>query len=118
MHRRMLDVTLPPRRHLERMWRDEAFTARQPAEVRASAERLRLELHRRDGTADWRPLERRRASGAARIHMMARFAAGWGCRRRRLLAYFGERAGPCAGCDWCDRWRRGRVAAPVARAPT
>jgi ATP-dependent DNA helicase RecQ len=118
MHRRMLDLTLPPRGHLERMWRDEAFTARQPAEIRASAERLRHELLRRDGTTDWRPLERRRAASAGRLRMMARFVSGWGCRRRRLLAYFGEPAGSCAGCDWCDRWRWRPARKPVLHPST
>ncbi|HEX5633518.1 MAG TPA: RecQ family ATP-dependent DNA helicase [Gemmatimonadales bacterium] len=109
MHRRMLDVTLPPRHLLERMWRDDAVAARQPVEVRASADRLAAELTRRDGSVDWRPFHHRRETILARIRTMERFATRWGCRRRTLLASFGEDAPTCSGCDWCDRaarWRR------------
>ena len=105
MHRRMLDVTLPPERLLRRAWRDPAFAARQNAEVRASIARLHAELVR-DGDVDWAPLRARRRAIARRIAMMRRFAGGWGCRRRKLLGYFGEPPRRCAGCDWCDRWRR------------
>jgi ATP-dependent DNA helicase RecQ len=104
MHRRMLDVTLPPERLLRRAWADSAFTARQSAEVRASIARLHAELVR-DGVVHWEVHRTRRRGIARRIAMMRRFATGWGCRRRKLLGYFGEPPSSCAGCDWCDRFR-------------
>jgi ATP-dependent DNA helicase RecQ len=33
---------------------------------------------------------------------MRRYVEQRRCRRRMLLAHFGERAGPCSGCDTCD----------------
>jgi ATP-dependent DNA helicase RecQ len=104
VHRRMLDVTLPPERLLRRAWADPALAARQSAEVRASIERLRDELVH-GGVVRWEPLRARRRGIARRIAMMRRFATGWGCRRRRLLGYFGEPPSVCSGCDWCDRLR-------------
>jgi ATP-dependent DNA helicase RecQ len=103
MHRRMLDVTLPPERLLRRAWADPALARRQSAEVRASIARLHAELVR-DGAVNWEPHRTRRRGIGARIAMMRRFAAGWGCRRRKLLGYFGEPPSTCSGCDWCDRW--------------
>ncbi len=50
--------------------------------------------------------ERRRT--LALLREMERFAANPGCRRRALLAYFGEEYAPdgdgdgCGGCDFCD----------------
>jgi len=112
MHRRMLDVTLPPERLLRRAWADPAVARRQSAEVRASIARLHAELVR-DGAVNWEPHRTRRRGIAARIAMMHRFASGWGCRRRKLLGYFGEPPSTCAGCDWCDRWPwRSRKPAP------
>jgi ATP-dependent DNA helicase RecQ len=103
MHRRMLDVTLPPERLLRRAWADPAVARRQSAEVRASIARLHAELVHH-GAVNWEPHRRRRRGIAARIAMMRGFASGWGCRRRKLLGYFGEPPSVCAGCDWCDRW--------------
>ncbi|HEX5820124.1 MAG TPA: RecQ family ATP-dependent DNA helicase [Gemmatimonadales bacterium] len=104
VHRRMLDVTLPPERLLRRAWADPALAARQSAEVRASIARLHAELVH-DGTVRWEPHRTRRRGIGRRIAMMRRFATGWGCRRRKLLGYFGEPPSTCAGCDWCDRFR-------------
>jgi ATP-dependent DNA helicase RecQ len=116
MHRRMLDVTLPPERLLRRAWADPAVAARQGAEVRASITRLRSELVR-EGEVDWEPHRTRRQGIARRIAMMRRFACGWGCRRRALLGYFGEPPRSCSGCDWCDRWRWVTLRAGKASGP-
>ena len=106
VHRRMLDVTLPPERLLRRAWADDGLAARQSAEVRSSIARLRAELVGKDGRVDWVPHRTRRRGIASRIAMMRRFAAGWGCRRRTLLGYFGEPPRNCSGCDRCDGWRK------------
>jgi ATP-dependent DNA helicase RecQ len=112
MHRRMLDVTLPPERLLRRAWADPAVARGQSVEVRASIARLHAELVR-DGAVNWEPHRTRRRGIGARIAMMRRFATGWGCRRRKLLGYFGEPPSSCSGCDWCDRWPwRSRKPAP------
>ncbi len=50
LHRRQLDVTFPPRALLERLWREGERCAGVPANVRASAERLRHELKPELGT--------------------------------------------------------------------
>ncbi|HEU4699930.1 MAG TPA: RecQ family ATP-dependent DNA helicase [Gemmatimonadales bacterium] len=102
LHRRQLDVTFPPRRLLERLWRGELDPARVPDNVRASAERLRQELRPERGAVDWTPMRVRRRAAEARIRTMERYAAGRGCRRAALVGYFGERLGRCAGCDRCD----------------
>jgi ATP-dependent DNA helicase RecQ len=53
----------------------------------------------------------RAALVASRLEMMRSYAESATCRRRQLLAYFGEALdGPCSGCDVCDR----RPAAPIA----
>ena len=113
MHRRMLDVTLPPERLLRRAWADPALAARQGTEVRASIARLHAELVR-DGVVNWEPHRTRRRGIARRIAMMRRFASGWGCRRRTLIGYFGEPPCACSGCDWCDRFQW-RLRGPVPR---
>jgi ATP-dependent DNA helicase RecQ len=48
----------------------------------------------------WTPRDFR--SGAAAPAVRA-YVAGRGCRRRALLAHFGEQASGCAGCDRCPR---------------
>ena len=53
LHRRQLDVTFPPRALLERLWREGERCAGVPANVRASAERLRHELRPERGRVDW-----------------------------------------------------------------
>lgn len=116
VHRRMLEVTLPSRRVLRRAWRDAAFAARLPDEVRASVERLRGELVGRGGRIDWAPYGARRRAALRRLRLMARYAGAWRCRRRRLLAYFGDPLVACAGCDRCAFWQRlrgGQVVRPV-----
>ncbi len=111
--RGMLRVTFPPVRVVERAWGDPRAAAKLPDGVRASVERLRAELHPERGRPDWGPVRRRWRLARARLAAMERYAAGRGCRRRRLLAWFGERLVRCAGCDRCAT--RGR-APPGSRA--
>jgi len=73
LHRRQLDVTFPPRRLLERLWRDERC-ASVPANVRASAERLRHELHPERGPVDWSVVAHRRRKAEARIAAVEAYA--------------------------------------------
>jgi ATP-dependent DNA helicase RecQ len=50
------------------------------------------------------PASRLRHVALAKLEAVQRFAQGRGCRRRALLAYFGEVAPPrCGGCDRCLR---------------
>jgi len=46
----------------------------------------------------WRPSDFDWGDGAADVR---RYVEGRSCRRRALLAHFGERSGACAGCDVC-----------------
>ncbi len=103
VHRRMLDVTFPAPARVERLWRDAAALAREPANLRDAVERLRRELRPEEGRVDWGPVRVRRRAAQERLGMMERYAGGRACRRRMLLGYFGERAGACAGCDRCAR---------------
>ncbi|MFN3641579.1 MAG: DNA helicase RecQ [Gemmobacter sp.] len=45
----------------------------------------------------------RKAADHVRLNALLGLAEATGCRRVRLLAYFGEEAGPCGRCDLCDR---------------
>jgi len=101
LHRRQLDVTFPRSRVLEAAWGDPAALRRLPASVRASAERLRVELRPEAGPVDWAPVRERRRRSEERISAMDTYARGRGCRRRALVGYFGERLARCAGCDHC-----------------
>jgi ATP-dependent DNA helicase RecQ len=101
LHRRQLDVTFPPRALLERLWREGERCAGVPANVRASAERLRHELKPELGSVDWSVVADRRRRAEARIASVEEYARGRGCRRRTLLEYFGERLERCSGCDRC-----------------
>jgi ATP-dependent DNA helicase RecQ len=103
LHRRQLDVTFPPRTLLERLWREGGSCAGVPANVRASAERLRHELRPERGPVDWPVIAERRGRAEARITAVEAYARGRGCRRRVLLEYFGERLERCSGCDRCRR---------------
>ncbi|MCB2128383.1 MAG: DNA helicase RecQ [Rhodobacteraceae bacterium] len=47
------------------------------------------------------PAERKGADHA-RLNALLGLAEATCCRRRRLLAYFDETAGPCGNCDLCD----------------
>jgi ATP-dependent DNA helicase RecQ len=44
----------------------------------------------------------RKAADHARLNALLGLAEATCCRRRRLLAYFGEAAEPCGACDLCD----------------
>jgi ATP-dependent DNA helicase RecQ len=46
------------------------------------------------------PVERK-AADHARLNALLGLAEATGCRRRVLLGYFGEAAGPCGNCDLC-----------------
>jgi ATP-dependent DNA helicase RecQ len=109
LHRRQLDVTFPSRALLERLWRGSDSPHGTPANVLASAERLRRELRPESGPVDWSGVRERRRRAEARIDAIEAYATGRGCRRRALIGYFGQRVEGCSGCDRC----RGRtVAAP------
>ena len=45
----------------------------------------------------------RKAADHARLNALLGLADALGCRRQRLLAYFGEDSQPCGHCDLCDR---------------
>jgi ATP-dependent DNA helicase RecQ len=101
LHRRLLDVTFPPRRLLERIWRDPKKVNGVPANVLESARRLAIELRPERGPVDWEPVQRRRVHAEERLRVMERYAREGTCRRRALIGYFGERLIECAGCDRC-----------------
>ncbi|MCI2399785.1 DNA helicase RecQ [Aliiroseovarius subalbicans] len=44
----------------------------------------------------------RRAADHGRLNTLLGLAEAQGCRRQRLLQYFGETAEPCGNCDLCD----------------
>jgi ATP-dependent DNA helicase RecQ len=51
---------------------------------------------------DMRVMERSLKASKRKLHDMTRFATGIGCRRKHLLAYFGETfVGQCGKCDVC-----------------
>ena len=101
LHRRQLQVTFPPRRLLERIWYERDGTVGVPRNILESAERLRRELHPERGPVDWRPIRERRRQAETRIQAVEDYARERRCRRSRLVAYFGESLGQCAGCDRC-----------------
>jgi superfamily II DNA helicase RecQ len=94
-------VTFPAPRLLERIWRKPDGTVGVPRNVLESAERLRRELRPERGPVDWRPVAERRRRAEARIKAVEEYARGSGCRRARLVSYFGEKLERCAGCDRC-----------------
>jgi ATP-dependent DNA helicase RecQ len=101
LHRRQLDVTFPPRRTLERIWKHPAKATGIPANVRESAERLGRELRPELGPVDWEPVRQRRRHAEERLRAMEHYARGSACRRRALVGYFGEMLAACSGCDRC-----------------
>jgi ATP-dependent DNA helicase RecQ len=103
LHRRQLEVTFPPRQQLERIWSKPSTKVGVPANVLHSAERLRRELHPERGEVDWRPVIERRRKAETRIQAVEDYAAGNGCRRARLVGYFGQKLRRCSGCDRCGR---------------
>ncbi len=76
-------------------WRDEgARSGYLPVQPDARAAELPV---------DWQRLAARRALELRKLRRMERYAYQGGCRRRFLLAYFGEQFGRwrCGGCDRC-----------------
>jgi hypothetical protein len=106
-------VTFPDRRLVERAWRDPARARRLPSAVATSVERLRVELRPDQGPVDWKRVHLRRRRAEARLDVMQAYLRSGGCRRARLLAYFGEENRRCAGCDRCG----GGAAQPRLPAP-
>jgi ATP-dependent DNA helicase RecQ len=109
LHRKQLDVTFPPRRLLERIWRMPGARERTPRNVLASADRLARELRPGQGLVDWTPVEARRSRAEGRIRAMDAYAQTPSCRRHALVGYFGERLGNCSGCDRCGGRNRSRL---------
>jgi ATP-dependent DNA helicase RecQ len=99
-HRQQLGVTFPDRRLMEAIWAGRTPPGT-PGPVLESARRLERELRPRRGPVNWRPVGRRIRAARARLGAMERYATTWRCRRRALLAWFGERLGACSGCDRC-----------------
>ena len=106
--RRQLDTTFPSERLLEQLWRDPALRARQPAAVVAAADRLAAELRPDRGGVDWSAVRRRRREAERRLEAISAYANLRQCRRRTLLAWFGETITCCGGCDRCDAEKRHR----------
>jgi ATP-dependent DNA helicase RecQ len=44
----------------------------------------------------------RRAADHARLNALLGLAEALGCRRQKLLAFFGEESAPCGNCDQCE----------------
>ncbi len=100
--RKQLATTFPPERLLGQLWRDPSLRSRHPASVIAAADRLAAELRPDRGAVEWQGVRRRRREAARRIDAMAAYARSSGCRRKNLLAWFGECVQHCGGCDRCD----------------
>ncbi|SFG84185.1 ATP-dependent DNA helicase RecQ [Palleronia marisminoris] len=45
----------------------------------------------------------RKSADHGRLNALLGLAESLGCRRQKLLRYFGEEAAPCGNCDLCDR---------------
>jgi ATP-dependent DNA helicase RecQ len=100
--RKQLETTFPPERLLEQIWRDSSLRARHPASVVAAADRLAAELRPDRGPVAWTAVRRRHREASRRIDAMVRYASRTSrCRRRGLLAWFGEECSRCSGCDRC-----------------
>ncbi|MGH7628548.1 MAG: RecQ family ATP-dependent DNA helicase [Gemmatimonadales bacterium] len=101
VHRRQLDVTFPVAALCERVWQEPVAGLRLPRAVAASIERLRRELRPERGRVRWSGVRERRRRAERRLEAMAAYVTGRGCRRRRLLEWFGEGNVRCTGCDAC-----------------
>ncbi len=99
--RRMLQVTFPPRDLVEAIARDPARRRGVPENVLDSADRIARELGLPHRPGDWSRILRRRKEAEGRIRAMEEYARHPGCRRQKLLAWFGERVSSCSGCDRC-----------------
>ncbi len=112
LHRRQQSVTWPSRALLARIRDGRTPAASVPAGVLESAERLRREVPDLNDSRAWKRVEHRRAAARARLRAMERYARALGCRRRRLLGWFGETPRQCSGCDRCDQPRLWRPRPP------
>ncbi|MBK7596394.1 MAG: RecQ family ATP-dependent DNA helicase [Gemmatimonadetes bacterium] len=99
--RRQLDVTYPPERTLELLWKTPELRPRHPPSVVAAADRLAAELRPDRGAVDWTRVRRRRREAEKRLAAMSSYALTRSCRRRVLMEWFGEKNVRCAGCDRC-----------------
>jgi ATP-dependent DNA helicase RecQ len=120
IHHRQLDVTFPKAELVERAWTDPAVARRLPSAVAESVERLRRELRPDRGAVQWGPVTQRRRRAQARLEVIESYLETNGCRRSRLLEYFGERKRHCGSCDRCtsgsSQYRlRGEAASRLAR---
>jgi len=100
--RRQLDVTFPPEKLAEQVWKGEKDASRLPGNLRASLERLQRELRPGRRDIDWGPVRQRRRQAEERIGVMEQYARSAHCRRATLIGYFGETIVRCAGCDVCS----------------
>lgn len=116
LHRRQLDVTFPPARQLERIWRSPKAAVGVPSNILESAERLRQELKPERGPVDWKPVHQRRRRAEARARAVEAYARSRECRRASLIGYFGETLRRCTGCDRCGRARAAVRISPTAAA--
>lgn len=116
--RRQLDVTFPPERLAEQVWGDSSKRRGVAANVLDAIDRLGGELKPERGPVDWRRPRERRKRAEARLTAMVRYAETQGCRRSKLLAYFGERSARCSGCDRCGLGGEGDYPKPCAGEET
>lgn len=97
-----LSTTYPEERVVEALWRDPSLRPRYAEGIVSAADRLAAELAPEKGKVDWSGVRRRRREAERRLAAMLRYAATRRCRRRELLAWFGEKGpGRCNGCDRC-----------------
>jgi ATP-dependent DNA helicase RecQ len=101
VHRRQLAVTFPPPTLCASVWGDPGRARGLPKGVVASIERLRVELRPDFGAVSWARVRERRRQAEHRLHAMRAYVTGRGCRRTRLLAWFGESGVRCRSCDRC-----------------
>src|SRR5690606_26633603 len=97
-----LSTTYPEERVVEALWRDPSLRPRYAEGIVSAADRLAAELAPEKGKVDWSGVRRRRREAERRLAAMLRYVATRRCRRRELLAWFGEKGpGRCNGCDRC-----------------
>jgi ATP-dependent DNA helicase RecQ len=101
VHRRQLAVTFPPPSLCASVWGDPQLAQGLPKGVVASIERLRAELRPDLGRVNWASVRDRRRTAQHRLRAMRAYVTGRECRRKRLLAWFGESGVPCRSCDRC-----------------
>jgi ATP-dependent DNA helicase RecQ len=101
VHRRQLDVTFPSPSLCASVWADPARACGLPKTVAASIERLKAELRPDLGGVSWDRVRDRRRQAEHRLRAMKAYVTGRGCRRRRLLGWFGESRVRCRSCDRC-----------------